>query len=905
MKRRKQLMVMVLLAVTCSIYVSCDDDPVSPAPPVGSILVKSVEYATVYIDGRSKGRTGLDSTLQINEVLVGDRVVKVTKHLYADWVDTVTVAENQTKEVVAMLVKTIGNLVVYSEPAGAKIYLDGYSGSSYVTPWQFVNRRIGDYELKLTLTNYSEWMDTVRIGSDSTTVVNAVMEKLVGGLAVTSEPAGAAILLDGVDLGIVTPATVDSLLANSHELRLTLPDYYDYVEPVAVQAFDTIEVHAVLQREVGNLYISSDPHGAAIWLDGSNSNSETPHTFTGLETGWYHLELVKYGYDEWSDSALVATDQTTNVSPQLNVQHGSLHVQSAPSGAAVWLDGTNTSQITPCTFEDLTSVMHRLKLTLADYKDYEADVQIIPFDNVFLAIELDHEVGSLNINSDPQAAHITLDGVGTGLTTPYTLDDVWTGSHRLSLSRVGYTTWDSTVTVNVNVTTVVNVDLTSIYGKIVVLSSPAGAAIYLGYINTGLTTPDTLADLNPGTYVVKLTLPAYLDHTETVLVTADQETAINVQLEQAPTALIIESVPSGAEICLNGSPTGYVTPHTLEDISPGQYYVRTLSPNHFPADTTIQVVTGYTHTASLHHDFAPTRQITYTVADTVYMVSLDGIYPQVLSIGYDSWIDSYVDYPGDLLWSPDGEYLVFTGLTSPVTIISREGDLEAGLAGSRSMDFDWSHDSRYLVYGHYRSGVYWYDTQTDEYKRIMSTWCYCWDHCPTYAPGDSVIAFIHQEYGTRAYLCLMSKDGTGTHRVSNTFGTGFDEDINLTWINDRQLIFETGSGIYLLDLIDYTDTTLVSPVQVVSDNVSLLRLSNDKSVYAYVSSTGLHHGTVGDWGSAWLIKYSSVYDFSWSPLKDAIACRTGDGVHWLLLNGTDYHIIANPTAGRGAVSVKP
>jgi hypothetical protein len=59
-------------------------------------------------------------------------------------------------------------------------------------------------------------------------------------------------------------------------------------------------------------------------------------------------------------------------------------------------------------------------------------------------------------------------------------------------------------------------------GNIFVTSNPAGAEIWLGVNNTSQTTPDTIKNLDVGTYNVTLKLTDYNDTTFSVIVTAGQ-----------------------------------------------------------------------------------------------------------------------------------------------------------------------------------------------------------------------------------------------------------------------------------------------------------------------------------------------------------------------------------------------
>jgi|SRR5690554_2485599 len=67
-------------------------------------------------------------------------------------------------------------------------------------------------------------------------------------------------------------------------------------------------------------------------------------------------------------------------------------------------------------------------------------------------------------------------------------------------------------------------------GSIFVESSPAGAAIWLNGNNTGLVTPDSITNVDPGTHQVTLTLEDYRDTTVAVNVNSNQTTNISVTL---------------------------------------------------------------------------------------------------------------------------------------------------------------------------------------------------------------------------------------------------------------------------------------------------------------------------------------------------------------------------------------
>jgi hypothetical protein len=68
--------------------------------------------------------------------------------------------------------------------------------------------------------------------------------------------------------------------------------------------------------------------------------------------------------------------------------------------------------------------------------------------------------GIINVNSTPTGAKIYLDGVDTGMATPFTITNVEAGAHVIKLDKTYYKIWQETVIVTANETTYLNPLLT-------------------------------------------------------------------------------------------------------------------------------------------------------------------------------------------------------------------------------------------------------------------------------------------------------------------------------------------------------------------------------------------------------------------------------------------------------------
>ncbi len=83
--------------------------------------------------------------------------------------------------------------------------------------------------------------------------------------------------------------------------------------------------------------------------------------------------------------------------------------------------------------------------------------------------------GSIQVNSTPQGASISLDGTATGQTTNSTLPDVSTGSHTITLLKEGYEDYEENITVTAGQTTTVNANLAAI---IITVTNPTSSTIW-------------------------------------------------------------------------------------------------------------------------------------------------------------------------------------------------------------------------------------------------------------------------------------------------------------------------------------------------------------------------------------------------------------------------------------------
>ena len=178
-----------------------------------------------------------------------------------------------------------------------------------------------------------------------------------GWISLNSNPTGATIWVNGTNTGSQTPALMSGA-PNTYQIKLTLSGYVDWQQDVTIRAGETTAVNATLQPQGGGegwISINSTPQGATIWVNGTNTGSQTPALMSGAPAT-YQIKLTLTGYQDWQQNVSINANETTYVNATLQPQGGG---QLNVSGTVTWpghslsnyciafLDTSHTSTIYP------------------------------------------------------------------------------------------------------------------------------------------------------------------------------------------------------------------------------------------------------------------------------------------------------------------------------------------------------------------------------------------------------------------------------------------------------------------------------------------------------------------------------------------------------------------------------
>ena len=432
-----------------------------------------------------------------------------------------------------------GTLAVESDPAGAVITLD--EGSPTKAPYTFNNVKFGSHRLTANLKEYLPIQQDLQF--DATTPPKIVLKLQqsppheIAALSVQSEPAGAAILLDGKPPQ-ARLNTFTHVPFGTHQLTATLDDYEPIKQDIQVRRGMNPEIHLQLKptQEIAALSVQSEPAGAAIWLDGKPPQAPL-NTFTHVPFGTHELTATLDDYEPIKQDMQVRKGMAPEIHLQLKPAQeiAALSIQSEPGGASILLDGT-PPQAPPNTFTHVPFGTHQLTATLDDYEPIKQDIQVrrgmTP--QVHLQLKPTQEIAALSVQSEPAGAAILLDGKPPQARSN-TFTHVPFGTHQLTATLNDYEPIKQDIQVRRGMNPEIHLQLkpTQEIAALSVQTDPPGAAILLDG-TPPQAPPNTFTHVPFGTHQLIATLKKYEPTKQDIQVLAGMTPEIHVNLKQSP-----------------------------------------------------------------------------------------------------------------------------------------------------------------------------------------------------------------------------------------------------------------------------------------------------------------------------------------------------------------------------------
>jgi len=184
----------------------------------------------------------------------------------------------------------------------------------------------------------------------------------------------------------------------------------------------------------GMLVVTSRPTGAQVQLDGAILGETTPTAIRGLAAGRHRLRLSLKDHASVEQTVNLSEGQRQAVEIAMPPVSRNIEIQTQPPDAAIYLNGELSVQRTPAHLEIGGDDFYEVRLEKLGYQTVVT--RITPeTDATILKFSLDPELeprGAIVVDSNT-TAHVFIDGLDTGLTSPTTGILVPSGAHSIQL----------------------------------------------------------------------------------------------------------------------------------------------------------------------------------------------------------------------------------------------------------------------------------------------------------------------------------------------------------------------------------------------------------------------------------------------------------------------------------------
>jgi len=259
--------------------------------PLGALLTIAstpVDGAEITIDGESSGVTPAHDI----ELGAGEHTVEIVAPLHLPYQTTVVFEPGEApRELEAVLVPNWAPLTVATFPSNAEVSLDGAVVGS--TPFE---HRIETGERMIEIRRQAFKSFSRRIQVSAGEAVDLGLIRLVpvdGRLAVTSDPTGATVTVNGVFRG-TAPLAIDLAPGATYEVTVSMAGRSTFTSGIEISSDRRSEVRAKLELLSGEVSVTSLPPRAQILIDSVPSGT-TDQTLE-LEARPHQIEIRLDGY---------------------------------------------------------------------------------------------------------------------------------------------------------------------------------------------------------------------------------------------------------------------------------------------------------------------------------------------------------------------------------------------------------------------------------------------------------------------------------------------------------------------------------------------------------------------------------------------------------------------------------
>jgi len=365
------------IAAVCAAILSLTASA-AKTPPTRLDVSSQPDGATVVVDGKTRGVT----PLSVFDLSSGTHLVHVECEGWRAADEFVSLVEGDFVQKNFALQRDLGVLLLRTTPPGAEVKCEGVTLGQ--TPLLVTTLSAGEqHVLDLSMNGYRAAKVSVTLGGRIPVVRDEMLALDSGTLVCSSSPAGATVLVNGVERG-TTPCTVENVPKGNAIVMLKLAGYADEVRELYFTPGDRQTLHRELRAKDARLTVVTFPEGGMVYVDG-DYQGKAPVTVETLKPGTRKLTVKMHGHAPMERTVDVPNGAEMTEEFRLDAVLGRIEVFTLPS-ARVSLDGKTigstaskfgaVAKADAFPIEKVDAGEHQLLVHLDGYQDVSRKVSV-------------------------------------------------------------------------------------------------------------------------------------------------------------------------------------------------------------------------------------------------------------------------------------------------------------------------------------------------------------------------------------------------------------------------------------------------------------------------------------------------------------------------------------------------
>ena len=298
---------------------------------------------------------------------------------------------------------------------------------------------------------------------------------------------------------------------------------------------------------------TSQPEGATVTVDGM-VRGVTPLTLYDLAPGPRHVRFELSNYEGVDEFMFLREGGAVSKNAVLQPVKGILLLATEPADCDISLDGVWLGK-TPRLITSLDAKdVYRLLVQKPGYQPRTVEVKFNGRTPLVKNESLVIDSGVIEVTSDPAGVEVTVNGHPRGK-TPVKVEGVPKGRATVVLKKSGFAEESRELSIVAGESQTLFVKLNGLPGTMSLTSVPDGARFYVNDKPEGKG-PVSLSGLVPGSYTIRVEKEGFATATKTVTLENGGAIVEEFRLENVMGRLEVRTIPSGAEVYLDGSRVG-------------------------------------------------------------------------------------------------------------------------------------------------------------------------------------------------------------------------------------------------------------------------------------------------------------------------------------------------------------